>query len=99
MESAAQHDQRVMELVDLVLERPPAERQPLLDSACAGDSELYREVQEMVDGEERMASFLRHPMISLTDFPRPFKPGEVVAERFEILREIGEGGMGTGVRG
>ena len=95
MESAAQHDQRVMELVDLVLERPPAEREPLLDSACAGDSELYREVQEMVDGEERMASFLRHPMISLTDFPRPFKPGEVVAERFEILREIGEGGMGV----
>jgi serine/threonine protein kinase/tetratricopeptide (TPR) repeat protein len=95
MESVAKHDQRVMELVILVLGRPQAERQPLLDSACADDSELHREVQEMVEGEERMASFLRHPMISLTEFPRPFKAGDVVAERFEILREIGEGGMGV----
>ncbi len=30
---------------------------------------------------------------------RPFQAGQLISERFEIVREIGEGGMGSGVRG
>ena len=35
---------------------------------------------------------MEHPLVH--DQPRPFEVGEVISNRFEILREIGEGGMG-----
>src|SRR5947207_7628923 len=42
-----------------------------------------------------MGSFLRHPAIAFKDSPPAFQLGEVVADRFEITRVIGEGGMGV----
>jgi tetratricopeptide (TPR) repeat protein len=45
--------------------------------------------------EERMGSFLLLPAIATREFPRPFATGQIISERFEIVREIGEGGMGV----
>src|SRR5206468_6333892 len=42
----------------------------------------------------RMGSFLLHPMVILEDPTRSFCSGQIVSERFEIVRKIGEGGMG-----
>jgi eukaryotic-like serine/threonine-protein kinase len=45
--------------------------------------------------EEQLGSFLLRPVIFSSDYPSPFEAGQVVSERFEILRKIGEGGMGV----
>src|SRR5580658_7863082 len=94
MENLARQDQRVMEVVSIALRKPPSERDEYIRLASADDAELYREVSEVVREQEKMGSFLLHPMIAITEFPRPFQLGQIVSGRFEILREIGEGGMG-----
>jgi len=95
MEISAETDRLIMSIVATAMRQEPAERDAYLRHACQSDPELYREVSDMVAAEARMGSFLLHPMIVFREFPRPFTPGQLVAERFEIIREIGEGGMGV----
>src|ERR1700685_3824994 len=94
MEGALDQDERLMRLVSTALQEPPSERDAYLQRACGEDEELFREASEMVKEEESMGSFLLHPMIAFQELPRPFQAGEAIGERFEIIREIGEGGMG-----
>jgi serine/threonine protein kinase/tetratricopeptide (TPR) repeat protein len=95
METTVDNDLRVIELVSKARLQRPVDREAWLSAACEGDSQLYEEVAEMVSGEEEMGLFLLSPMIAFAEFPQPFKAGQIVNERFEIRREIGEGGMGV----
>lgn len=95
MDCSAERDQRLMQLVSAALQRSAAEREPYLRRACADDPDLLQEASDVIRGEEKMGSFLLHPAISFKDSPPAFQPGEVVAGRFEIIRDIGEGGMGV----
>jgi serine/threonine protein kinase len=45
--------------------------------------------------EKRMSGFLRKPLMSLEDLEHPFRTGEIINHRFEIIGEIGHGGMGV----
>ncbi len=93
MVNSAENDERVAAIVSKALRQPPAKRESYLRFACNDDPELYQETAEAVKWEERMGSFLLLPAIAT--FPRPFAAGQIISERFEILREIGEGGMGV----
>ncbi len=84
-----------MVLLEEALQRPSPERGSYLRSECASDEELYGEVMEALLWEERMGSFLCEPFLNSVAFAPPFEPGQVVTERFEIVREIGAGGMGV----
>jgi serine/threonine protein kinase/tetratricopeptide (TPR) repeat protein len=95
MECSAERDQRLMQLVSEALQKPAAQRHSYLRLACPDDPELLQEASDVILGEEKMGSFLRHPAIAFKDAPPTFQTGELVAERFEIIREIGEGGMGV----
>jgi tetratricopeptide (TPR) repeat protein len=95
MDISAETDRRVMSLVALAMRQAPAERNAYLRRVCKSDPELYREVSDIVAAEARMGSFLQHPMIVFKELQRPFEPGQLVAQRFEIIREIGEGAMGV----
>jgi len=91
-------EERLMGLVREALQTPPAQRESLLLAACHQDKNLYSEVSEIVEWEERMGGFMRDPLVGLIDLEaldRPFKPDQVVADRFEIIREVGDGGMGV----
>lgn len=94
MECSAERDERLMHLVSAALQRPVAERHTFLHTACKDDEELLREAMEVVEGEQKMGSFLLHPAITFKDCPPPFQAGQTIAERFEIARLLGEGGMG-----
>ena len=84
-----------MTLLNQALLQPAEEREGFLRSECGDDGELYQEVIEALYWEERMGGFLLEPLLDMATALRPFAPGQVIAERFEILREIGEGGMGV----
>ncbi len=95
MVNSAENDERVAAIVSKALRQPPAKRESYLRFACNDDQELYQETAAAVKWEERMGSFLLLPAIATREFPRPFETGQIISERFEILREIGEGGMGV----
>jgi len=95
MVNSAQNDERVAAIVSKALRQPPAKRESYLRFACNDDQELYKETAAAVKWEERMGSFLLLPAIATREFSRPFETGQIISERFEIVREIGEGGMGV----
>jgi serine/threonine protein kinase/Flp pilus assembly protein TadD len=95
MRDDAEYDDLVMTLVESAVQRPPDRRDSFIRSACGQNSQLYEDVRSRVDWEERMEGFLREPLLPARDLvDRPFEPGQLVAERFRIIRQAGQGGMG-----
>src|SRR5205823_4181054 len=95
MKNDLEHDHRLMAVVVTALQQPSEQRQSFLQVACHDDAQLYQEASETLEWEERMGNFLLEPLLIFKDFEKPFHPGEVISERFEIVREMGEGGMGV----
>ena len=54
--------QRINTVFDRALELPEAERAAYLDEACAGDSELRREVARLLDSHLRASGFIEKPV-------------------------------------
>jgi len=86
MPTGGQDDRRIAELVDGALSflGAGASRDAWLESACQGDAELLREVKHAIDGRQQTAGFPQNPRLD------PEHIGE-----FEIVRKLGEGGMGV----
>lgn len=84
-----------MTILATALQQPVEEREAYVRIACKEDETLRREVAEALDWEVQMGSFLLKPWVEFTKLTLPFRGGEVVEDRFEIVREIGEGGMGV----
>ena len=94
MGSSVECDERVIDVVADALRRPPEEREQLIQQACNGDDALVCAVNDALAWEAKNASFLNAPWMEFTRLVSPFATGEIVNDRFEIVREIGEGGMG-----
>jgi serine/threonine protein kinase/tetratricopeptide (TPR) repeat protein len=75
-----------------------SERASFLDRACAGDLELRRQVQSLLDAHFRAGQFLESPASSPTFsvHPAPLAegPGTIIGP-YKLLEQIGEGGMGV----
>jgi Tol biopolymer transport system component len=89
---------QVDELLEAALERPATERSSFLDRACAGDDELRRELESLLDSDGQAEAFMESPLAGMaadlfTD--NQSKPG--VGQRlahYMIIASIGAGGMG-----
>ena len=82
-----------------VLQIPLERRMDFLVEACAGDSALRIEVQELLDSAEETTSLLDtepsgHVLPQRPHSPPIFAAGDVVAQRYEVIRFIAKGGMG-----
>ena len=80
-------------------ERDASERGDFLDQACAGDPELRSDVEALLASDENASEFLAAPAMQLGQRPVTEVSAEYWAGRrlgpYQILREIGHGGMGT----
>ena len=75
----------------------PAERATLLDRECVGQSDLRRRLDELLEAHGQPHFLLDQPDrdSNATLATESALVGTVIAGRYKLLEEIGEGGMGT----
>ena len=92
------------------LQVEPDHRSVFLKEACGGDEILRKDVEFLLELDEKTAAFVNRPTSDIfaelvaqeMDVPafaetartRRFLPAEIIADRFEIVALIGQGGMG-----
>jgi serine/threonine protein kinase len=74
-----------------VVERPTDARATFLEEACAGDQQLHAEVEALMAAQREQAGILAEPVLAWN--PQRLEGRQIGP--YEILREIGKGGMGT----
>ena len=82
------------------LERDERERDGFVEAACAGDPELLKAVQGLLDVSEEANEFLEEPLLSLPpglwrELTAEEEPEQEVIGAYRVLRRLGRGGMGT----
>ena len=91
--------ERIKELFEAALERPPAERAEFLARACEGEAALHAEVKRLLDHHDDERFMKKQPWLPPTEADslrpsRSFQPDEIVCQRYRIRRFVGRGGMG-----
>src|SRR5713226_2278660 len=72
---------KIEELYHSALERESSQRAAFLKEACAGDEGLFREVQSLLDHEEKTHTFMETPALEVA--------GEALAKQKAQSREPG----------
>jgi serine/threonine protein kinase/WD40 repeat protein len=77
----------------------PIQRSSFLDAACAGQPQLRDEVESLLRAHDESGGILRddpdRAIPPTVISPSPFIPAMLIAGRYKLLEQIGEGGMGT----
>jgi serine/threonine protein kinase len=87
---------QIRNLFEAALEKEPDARRALIGQAAGSDAELQNEVLRMLQAHERKVAFLDGGLTAPAELrtdPRRMEGRRLGS--FEILREIGRGGMGT----
>ncbi|MGI9068858.1 MAG: protein kinase domain-containing protein [Pyrinomonadaceae bacterium] len=96
--------QQLKTLFHGAVELEPAARAEFLAQACAGDADLHRRVEQLIASHEDAGLFLISPAVVDAGVITTEGPGQSAPEHprvgqrigpYEIIREIGHGGMGT----
>jgi eukaryotic-like serine/threonine-protein kinase len=92
--------QTITRIFEEALDKPPHDREQFVRQACGGDSEIESEVVRLLAADEGAGNFLEgHALSTLPANANELQhsvlaPGSLISGRFEILRFIGQGGMG-----
>src|ERR1700674_1934132 len=97
----AERWQRMKSVFSVACDRAPGERDAYIESACAGDTELAEEVRKLIAALERPSGLLASSGpggalagIAAQASESVLREGDVLAERFQIVRFLDRGGMG-----
>jgi serine/threonine protein kinase/tetratricopeptide (TPR) repeat protein len=94
MASKFQGDDLTMSLVEEALSRPEDQREAYLRNACGSNTKRFEEALNYIVWEKRMQGFLLDPLQTSNKDVCPFEPGQLLINRFRVIREIAQGGMG-----
>jgi len=87
----------VKELLHQAMQLTPDQRISFLNEACSSDTKLRGELESLLSAEEGLrSSFMQSPPLDDAVFASAgcFEPGQCFAQRFQLIRKLGEGGMG-----
>jgi hypothetical protein len=99
MTSSLEQDDRFMQLLAIARQKPSSERETYLRIACEGDEGLLSAIADELSSEERMGSFMQHPVGLIPDESTPrhtvakhvlFTAGLHV-DQYRIESKLGEG--------
>jgi Tol biopolymer transport system component/tRNA A-37 threonylcarbamoyl transferase component Bud32 len=91
--TAARRWSQVKSVFDSALEIPTLSRSGWLQQACGADESLFEEVEHLLRYHEAASGFLPGGSQDQPSGPT-FAEGVVLADRFQVVRLIGVGGMG-----
>jgi eukaryotic-like serine/threonine-protein kinase len=90
--------ERLKPLYHAALEMPNSARFQFANEACSGDEELMRELVSLLGAGDEETESDHAPAMNLTGpIPlksRSFSAGELILDRFKVVRYVGGGGMG-----
>ena len=94
--------EQIRDVLGKALELAPGERSAFLNRACSSDQSLRREVETLLASSNGVySSFLQSPELddrldtdSGIGSAGALEAGQLFAQRFQVLRRLGEGGMG-----
>jgi Tol biopolymer transport system component len=87
---------KIDEIFNAVLEQPPAGRAAFLHQACGSDAELRREVEQLLDQDEKPTAPIDTPALDHATFleSAELQAGSRIGP-YRITGALGSGGMGT----
>lgn len=92
-----EHREKIDRIFQAAVELAAARRSAFLDQACAGDTELRREVAALLAAHEGAGGFIETPASDVAAEPLSEERGSAVGDRighYKIVHHLGTGGMG-----
>jgi serine/threonine protein kinase len=90
--------QRLKPLYAAAIQLPKEERASFVTQECEGDPELREALEALLAAHEEGTSPLDRPIVQVANLlsgsKGVFSPGDLVLNRFQIVRELDSGGMG-----